>query len=208
MQIVLYIILGIVITIGFIAFILSQRSNKDENKLILTDVTNQITYNDKNKSMSFNDDFGVYAIPTYIFNDYGNFYLTITENFTRVWIDNKTILINSRINLFVTIPILVNNVVMNHKNYIYLAMQNKIISKNLISLTNNNINYDINIYAIPKNKMIMKVESLLKYSDKSVDTIIYDYEFGPEERVILTLKDRKNNIYISNKFPMLLHPSI
>ena len=211
-QIILYIILGI-ITIGLVIFILSQLTTKDENKLILndenklilTDITNQITYNKENISLSFRYDFGNYTVPTYIVNDYGNFYITITENYTRFGMDNKTKIINSRIHAFASVLIMVNNVKMNENNYIYLAMQNKIISTNLISQVNENINFDVNIYAIPKNKMIMKVEGLLKYSDKLVDMIMYDYEFGPEEKVILTLKERKNKNmiqYIPNIYQM------
>jgi hypothetical protein len=119
----------------------------------------------------------------------GAIFVDIIQKTTTTDENNKTIINSGSIKL---INGLGDNVEMSEKNFIYLAMQNKLSSKNVISPNNENVNYEIHTYSIPKNKMIMKVEGLQKYSDE-LGIIIYDYEFGPEEQVIKAIKDRKNS---------------
>jgi hypothetical protein len=206
-------IFGIVLIIGWLpVIVLTERNNKGNkeennklldlinNKLILTDITNQITYNETSYFKTFGGTVinNVYTFPSSIINDYGNFYLTVIENTTTIDEKNKKITKSSP-STTVIFSVLINNELMNENNYLYLAMQNKIISSsNLVDPDNKNINYDINIYSIPKNKMIMKVEGLQDNLNE-LDMIIYDYEFGPEDQVIQTIKDRKE---LSNKFQM------
>ena len=207
-------IFGIVLIIGWLPIIvLTERNNKGNkeennklldiinNKLILTDITNQITYNETIYFKTFGGAIinNVYTFPSTIVNDYGNFYLTVIQNTTTIDEKNKKIT-KSTPSTTAIFPILVNNELMNENNYMYLAIQNNIVTSNLVDPDNKNINYDVNIYAIPKNKIIMKVDGLQDYLNE-LDMIIYDYEFGPEDKVIQTIKDRKE---LSNKLQMWL----
>jgi hypothetical protein len=198
-------IFGIVLIIGWLPIIVlterNNKGNKDENnilldliksKLVLTDITNQITY-DENSYLKM---FGIELVTPNIINENGILYVSIIKNTITIDENKKTITKSEP--MPVAYQLFVNNVLMNGNNYMYLAMQNKISSRNVIDPDNKNINYDINIYSIPKNKMIMKVEGLQDYLDE-LDMIIYDYEFGPEDQVIQTLKDRKE---LSNKLQM------
>ena len=100
---------------------------------------------------------------------------------------------NMNLNLKPTSP---NEEVMSIDNYIYLASFNKTYTE---IYEYNDISYIIEIYSIPLNKQIMKVEGLKNF-DNELKIPIYDYEFGPKENAINSIKNRKIKIDIYRKW--------
>uniref|UniRef100_A0A6C0HVT3 Uncharacterized protein n=1 Tax=viral metagenome TaxID=1070528 RepID=A0A6C0HVT3_9ZZZZ len=91
----------------------------------------------------------------------------------------------------------INNIeVISIDNYIYLASFNKIYTT--IS-EYNNISYTIEVYSIPLNTQFLKVEGLKKFENE-LKIPIYDYEFGPKENAINSIKNRKIKIDIYRKW--------
>jgi hypothetical protein len=86
--------------------------------------------------------------------------------------------------------------VMSIENYIYLASFNKTYTE---IYEYNNISYTIEVYSIPLNTQIMKVEGLNKYQNE-LKIPIYEYEFGPEKYAIINIKNRKIKINIYRKW--------
>jgi hypothetical protein len=103
---------------------------------------------------------------------------------------------------YLDLSIHINNSVINNievisiDNYIYLASFNKTYTT--IS-EYNNISYTIEVYSIPLDTRLMKVEGLKKF-DNELKIPIYDYEFGPKENAINTIKNRKIKIDIYRKW--------
>ncbi len=80
---------------------------------------------------------------------------------------------------------------MNVDEYKYLASFNKTYSTTITDPTNSNISTLVEVYSIPQDKEIMAVEGLKEFSNE-LDMIIYNYEFGPKEAAINTIKNRKS----------------
>jgi hypothetical protein len=190
------IIFGLILIILWIPVIYftekNNKGNNDEYKLLLekintnlkvTDITNQITYRDINNLTV--DYYNVESTNFINKNIYINSVKTIKTK------DNKgKEIIQSFQSSSVIIPPLVNGVPMNDDNYTYLANYNKIKTIKTTGPNEPNTSYEINIYAIPINSQIMKIEGLQEYQNE-LDFVIYDYEFGPENAAINNIKKRK-----------------
>jgi hypothetical protein len=88
---------------------------------------------------------------------------------------------------------------MDYNDYEYLAMQNKTNSTKMKDENNENITVETNVYSIPIGKQIIKVEGLQKFQSE-LDITIYNYEFGPKENVINTIKNRKSSMNTIHKW--------
>ncbi len=88
---------------------------------------------------------------------------------------------------------------MNVDDYIYLASFNKTYSTTIADPTNSNISTLVEVYSIPQDKEIIKIEGLKEYSNE-LDMIIYNYEFGPKEAAINTIKNRKSSLNTLQKW--------
>ena len=205
----------------------NNKGNKEEYNLLLekidkniklTDVTDKITYQSINDVIQKRDTTSTSTSTSNstssIINDQNimvNFY-KVTPNDLK----NKNVLIISTIitttkdskgkqtskteesSQFVLSP-LVDGVIMDISNYQYLAMYNKTFSNKTVDPNNSNISYETNVYSIPIGKQIIKVEGLQEYQSE-LDMTIYDYEFGPKENAINTIKNRKSSMNTIHKW--------
>jgi hypothetical protein len=201
-------IFGIVLIIAWAPVILfselNNKGNQDEYKFLLdklanntifTDMTSQISY----PSLIINNAYVNYYEIKADDTTNGNIYISTIKITKTKDANGKNTITKEFSNEFLS-PIKVNNTEMDNENYKYLAMQNKIISTTVEHPTDSNISYEINGYAIPRNKQIMKVEGLQEFQTE-LDMTIYDYEFGPKSKAIEAIKNRKT---ASNTFQIWL----
>ncbi len=203
-------IFGIVLIIAWLPTIyLTEKNNKgnlDEYNLLLeridkniklTDISNKISYSPIPTGKIMVD---IYEVkPEDLIDE--NIYITaLKKTTTTTTSDNKTTTnttIDPSSNL--TIPVLINGSSMDIINYQYLASFNKKKSVTIVDPNNSNISYEFEIYSIPKNKQIMLVEGLREFENE-LDMVIYDYEFGPKDIAINTIKNRKSSMNILQKW--------
>jgi hypothetical protein len=196
-------IFGIVLIVGWLpVIILTEKNNKgnsDEYKLLLeklkttkfTDVTNQVIFPPLNNAIKFN--LPIYLQDLTFIEDSklnNNVFITVIKK--TVSTDDKgrkTTKSDDLIQIFQNNMLIDGNVI-DVDNYKYLAMQNNIFSETIPDKDNKDISYDVKAYNIPDKKTYIKVEGLKQFENE-LQMIIYDYEFGPEEDAIITIKNRK-----------------
>ncbi len=204
-------IFGIVLIIAWLPTIyLTEKNNKgneDEYDLLLekidkniklTDISDKISYSPIPTGKIMVD---LYEVkPEDLIDE--NIYINSTKKTTTTTTtsDNKTTtntIIDPGSNL--TMPILINNSPMDTINYQYLVTANKKKTVTMMDPNNSNISYTFDIFSIPKNKQIMLVEGLREYENE-LDMTIYDYEFGPKDVAINTIKNRKSSMNTLQKW--------
>ncbi len=191
-------IFGIVLIVGWLPIIYMTETNNKGNKEELKILEDEMKNNLKLTEVTVLDaeEITDAVIDGYqITNEdmkYKNVYI-ISNKHTKTKDSDKIELSNELI-----APPFIDGTEMDNTNYKYLAMQHKLSSHAIQNPTDANIAYVIDIYAIPTDKKIMKVEGL--DADK-VDMIIYKYEFGPEEEAKKAIINRKKG---SNEVQMWL----
>jgi hypothetical protein len=203
-------IFGIVLIIAWLPIIYytekNNKGNKDEYNLLLekidkniklTDISDKISYSPIPTEKIMVD---IYEVKPEDLLD-GNVYITSIKKITTTTTkNNKTETTTSTApgsNL--TIPILINSSQMDTYNYQYLAGNNKKKSVSMMDPNNSNISYEFDIYSIPKNKQIMQIEGLKEFENE-LDMAIYDFEFGPKDVAISTIKNRKNSMNLIQRW--------
>ena len=88
-------------------------------------------------------------------------------------------------------PYINDTQVMDFYNYMYLAKKNKIKTEKITDPNNTNIVYTYDIYNIPYGKQILRENGIYSHA-KGLDTILYEYEFGPAAEAKQTIIDRFN----------------
>ena len=192
-------IFGIVLIIAWIPVIFftesNNKGNNEEYKLLLDKIKNNLKFTNITSTITYPQinilSPTYYTIPPTLFSNNNNNLLIIgTKNIKTIDSNGKEIINSDKLDdFYLGIP-LVNGIVMDKEDYTYLALFNKVLSDKKTDITNSNITYDLNIYSIPVNKNILKVEGLQEFKDK-LDMKIYNYEFGPEVTAIQTIKNRK-----------------
>jgi hypothetical protein len=187
------IIFGIVLILAWLpVIVLTEKNNKgnnDEYKLLEDKIKTDLKLS--NASIIYSEfintkSIGNYTITKNILNNYNNnLYVKIIKK-TKIT-DNKG---NISFTTEKSDEIINKSSVMNDANYIYLASQNEAFKTTANNDTNSNITYELTFYSIPADKNIIQINGLQQYS-KELDMDIYDYEFGPEEEAIKSIKNRK-----------------
>ena len=136
-----------------------------------------------------------YTVPLDLINNNNNLHLMSMIETTTTTTDSSNKQITTTTldgnELSIGIPT-INSVLMNADDYRYLAMQNKIKTDTLTKTENGATKkYTINIYSIPINKQILKVDGLRQHAEK-LDMTIYDYEFGPSSDAKESIKQHKS----------------
>jgi hypothetical protein len=184
----------------------NNKGNLDEYNLLLekidkniklTDISDKISYSPIPTGKQMVD---IYEVkPEDLIDE--NIYITSTKKTTTTTTNNNKTTTNTTIDpgSSLTISLLINGAPMDTFNYQYLAGINKKKSITIIDPNNSNISYTFDIFSIPKNKQIMQVEGLKEFQNE-LDMYIYDYEFGPKESAISTIKNRKSSMNIIQKW--------
>ncbi len=187
-------IFGLVLIIGWLpVIIMTERNNKgniEELKILEDEIKNNLILT--NVKVLDATEIKEAIIDGYGITDedmkYKNVYIISNKN-TKTK-DSVKIELSSKI----IAPPFIDGVEMDHTNYIYLATQNKLSSHTINNPNNDNITYTIDIYAIPTDKKIMKVEGL---DPEKIDMEVFTYEFGPEDdikKILLNRKDKSNKL--------------
>ncbi len=172
-------------------------SNKINKNIKLTDISNNIEVqgstienisvlnNIINTNFSLSEETKLNLITPKLLNDNNNnLYISISKKqIVKDSIDDIELISNKYSIGIITIE----GKNMDPDNYIYLAKQNKVSFYKINDISNNNIYYEINIYSIPKNKNIIRVEGINDYM-KYLDKKVYDYEFGPAKLIMENIK--------------------
>ncbi len=197
------IIFGIVLIIGwFPVIVLTEKNNKgndDEYKLLLSKIDSDLKLTDVTDKMLIRVPTDTDREPIYFFditNEFmtkynNNIHVTVNKN-TKTTDSNGKTTTNTVLNadsINRNIP-LINGVVMDTNDYVYLAEQNKVFTTTTTDSTDSNVTYDLTFYSIPRDKSIMQVEGLQKF-ETDLDMTIYNYEFGPTNIAKKAIKDRK-----------------
>ncbi len=156
---------------------------------------------DSSTSSISNKDITMYPEGFVITNDFiksnnNNIYYTSKTVTTTTNDKGKKTTMTTPGNSIILQNILIDGQLMNEYNYDYLVKLNKVYSTTIQDKNDNNIKYNIEMYSIPAGKELIKVEGLQEFENE-LDMQIFNYEFGPEEAAINTIKTRKEN---KNKF--------
>ena len=191
-------IFGVVLIIAWAPIIvlteINNKGNSVEFKLLLDKIKTSLKLTDVSANINFQSQLTNILSPTYytikpeiLIGYNNNLLITGTKTYKTIDANGKEITNTEPLeDFYIGIP-LVNGIEMDKENYKYLALYNKVLTDTKVD---NNITYNINIYSIPANKQILKVEGLKEF-EKDIDMTIYDYEFGPTATAIETIKNRK-----------------
>ncbi len=192
-------IFGIVLILAWIPVIFftefNNKGNSEEYNLLLdkiktdlklTDISNKITYAPIDNSIKKYANFDY----TNILNENKNIYIHVNK-ITRNVDNSGKYVYTTVLDKEIFFAPLINGITMSNDDYRYLALQNLIKNETTNEPTDTSISYQVDVYTIPQNKQILSVEGLQQFS-KELDMTIFNYEFGPNETAIETLKSRKS----------------
>lgn len=175
--------------------------NKIDTNIKVTDMTSKTEFKDieqptSNASDAPNTTLGAsgFIITPELLKKYNNNIYLIETMYVTTKDDKGKETTNATVNTTIVLQnITIDGVLMEGYDYEYLAKYNKVFTTNIQDKNNTNTKYTIDIFSIPAGKQIMKIEGLKEF-ESELDMVIYNYEFGPREAAINTIKTRKNTM--------------